>query len=230
MRQLVPPVSCNVYTPQLLADALVAALEDTPTARWLEPCVGKGALLEAISRGGTEKQRIVGLDLALTPEPSDRLGRVKRSTEFLDWASRTTSRFDRIIANPPYISLRKLPTKVRTAALLHRTPAGDPVPAGSNCWYAFLCASLGLLRPSGSIGFVLPASFEYAEYASRLRKELPELWFNALFGGMAVNRWDFSRHGCDVQRLQRDTAFWSNSIVRRSGGRLCWEATGPGIS
>lgn len=176
MRQLVPPATCNVYTPQSLAEALVAALGDTPTARWLEPCVGKGALLEAISRGGTENQRIVGLDLAKTREPNDRLGRVKRSTEFLDWAARTTSRFDRIVANPPYISLRKLPTKVRTAALLHHTPAGDPVPAGSNCWYAFLCASLRLLRPGGSIGFVLPASFEYAGYASRLRGELPELF------------------------------------------------------
>ncbi len=176
MRQPLPPASCNVYTPQLLADALVAALGDTATARWLEPCVGKGALLEAISRIGTEKNRIVGLDLAPLPEPSDRFGRVKRSTEFLSWAARTTSRFDRIIANPPYISLRVLPTQVRTAALLHRTPAGHPVPAGSNCWYAFLCASLRLLRPGGSIGFVLPASFEYARYALRLREELPELF------------------------------------------------------
>lgn len=183
MRQLIPPASCNVYTPQLLADALVAALGDTPTARWLEPCVGKGALLEAISRSGTEKQRVVGLDLAKTPEPNDQLGRVKRSTEFLDWAARTTSRFDRIIANPPYISLRKLPTKVRAAALLHQTPAGNPVPAGSNCWYAFLCAGLRLLRPGGSLGFVLPASFEYAGYASRLREELPEL-----FGECRVHR------------------------------------------
>ncbi|MFN8706276.1 MAG: hypothetical protein ACK50J_06305, partial [Planctomyces sp.] len=140
MRQLIPPASCNVYTPQLLAEALVAALGDTPTSRWLEPCVGKGALLEAISRGGTEKQRIVGLDLAKTSEPNDQLGRVKRSTEFLDWAARTTSRFDRIIANPPYISLRNVPAKIRDAALLHQTPAGIRVSAGSNCWYAFLCA------------------------------------------------------------------------------------------
>lgn len=176
MRQLIPPASCNVYTPQSLADALVAALRDTPTARWLEPCVGKGALLEAISRGGIEKQRIVGLDLAKRPESNDSLGRVRRSTEFLAWAARTTSRFDRIIANPPYISLRKLPTKVRTSALLHHTPAGIPVPAGSNCWYAFLCASLRLLRPGGSLGFILPASFEYAGYASTLREELPELF------------------------------------------------------
>jgi adenine-specific DNA-methyltransferase len=183
MRQPTPPPSCNVYTPESLADALVAALGDTPVARWLEPCVGKGALLEAISRGGTEKQRVVGLDLAKTSEPNDQLGRVKRSTEFLDWAARTTSRFDRIVANPPYISLRRLPAEIRTAAVLHQTPAGNPVPAGSNCWYAFLCAALRLLRPGGSLGFVLPASFEYAGYAATLREELPEL-----FGECHVHR------------------------------------------
>lgn len=183
MRLPVPPASCNVYTPQSLADSLVHAMGNTPTALWLEPCVGKGALLEAIARRGTDTKRIVGLDLASNPEPTDRLGRVRRSTEFLDWALRTKSKFDRIIANPPYISLRMLPTQIRSAALQHRTPSGHPVTAGSNCWYAFLCASLRLLRPDGAIGFVLPASFEYAGYAFRLREELP-----GLFGECHIHR------------------------------------------
>lgn len=173
MHQLIPPASCNVYTPKVLADALIAALGDSLTARWLEPCIGKGALLEAISRGGTQKQRIVGLDLAETPEPNDRLGCVSRSTEFLDWAARTTQRFDRIVANPPYISISRLPESVKAAALQIATLRGGTIPRGANCWFAFLCASLSLLKPDGCLAFVLPAAYEYADYARDLRTDLP---------------------------------------------------------
>ena len=178
-----PPASCNVYTPTVLADAIVSSLGDNPDARWMEPCVGKGAFLAALAKHGVSPNRITGIDLSSVKETTDRLARVKRSTEFLAWAAKTHSRFDRIVANPPFISLSDVEPDIQAAARRHETPDGVAVSLGSNCWYAFLCASLRLLKPGGSIAFVLPAAFEYANYAEQLRKQ-----FLTLFGRSEIHR------------------------------------------
>jgi hypothetical protein len=54
--------------------------------------------------------------------------------------------------------------------------------------------------------------------------------FIRLFGGMTRNRGDFSRHHSDVPGLHGDLSLCCNTTARRSGGRLCWEATCQGIS
>ena len=171
-----PPPSCNVYTPAVLAQAMVRALGDVPDARWLEPCVGKGAFLNALARHRVDASRIVGLDLCRSPEPADVHAVVRRGIDFLRWATSTTERFDRVVANPPYVALSKVPRPIQNAALSVRTPDGTPITLGGNCWNAFLCASLGLLNEGGSIAFVLPAAFDYANYARSLRTTLPTLF------------------------------------------------------
>jgi hypothetical protein len=55
-----------------------------------------------------------------------------------------------------------------------------------NYWCAFIAASLTLLRRGGSLAFVLPASWEFANYAEPFRDRLPHL-FN-----------HFESHRCDV--------------------------------
>src|ERR1019366_6050075 len=44
--------------------------------------------------------------------------------------------------------------------------------ASGNCWYAFLVGSIRLLKPSGSLCFVLPAAWDFANYAEPLRSEI----------------------------------------------------------
>lgn len=176
MPRIAPPESCNVYTPPRLADAIVSALKSKQDCRWLEPCVGQGAFLEALNKQGIARDQIVGIDLALKVAKADNLATVKRGTEFLAWSGATQVRFERIVANPPFISLSKLPKGIQNAACAHQTPDGKSVTLASNCWYAFFCACLKLLRPGGSIAFVLPSSFEYADYAKSLREQLPNLF------------------------------------------------------
>ena len=176
MPRLEPPHSCNVYTPPRLAEAIVSVLNNQPNARWLEPCVGQGAFLQALSKHGVPAQYITGIDLSANQESADQLANVQRDTEFLAWATRTEARFDRIVANPPFISLSKVPSVIQEAARRHSTPNGTPVALGGNCWHAFLCASLRLLQPGGALAFVLPASFEYANYGAALRLQLPTLF------------------------------------------------------
>ena len=48
MPRIAPPESCNIYTPPLLADAIVTALSGKRHHRWLEPCVGQGAFRSAV--------------------------------------------------------------------------------------------------------------------------------------------------------------------------------------
>ena len=55
-------------------------------------------------------------------------------------------------------------------------PAGGSVPLGSNCWMAFLCASVGLLKDDGSLGFILPASWRISDYAQPVRAVFPRIF------------------------------------------------------
>jgi adenine-specific DNA-methyltransferase len=171
---LAAPVSCQVYTPRPLADAMVKALGDAPTIEWLEPCVGEGVFISALAALGVETDRITGIDLNSEPGGQDALSKTTRGIDFLDWAMSSDQRFDRIVGNPPFVSLSKLNSELRKAALKVKSPNGHEITLSSNYWHVFLCASLNLLKPNGSLAFVLPASWDYADYAKAVRLEVLE--------------------------------------------------------
>jgi hypothetical protein len=148
---------------------MVRAMADKPGALWLEPCIGSGVFLEALREAGVSADRIRGVDLESEAATNDWLAKTIRGVDFLKWAKKTNERFDRIVGNPPFLAIRGLSYMLRKSALASPTPDGFGVPGKANCWYAFLCASLTLLKPSGSIAFVLPAAWEYAGYAAPLR-------------------------------------------------------------
>jgi adenine-specific DNA-methyltransferase len=176
-------LSCHVATPDRLARAMAAALGDEKGANWLEPCVGQGSLLRAISALGAEPARIRAIDLDRQPAEADGLASTIRGIDFLKWASYTSERFDRIIANPPYLALHRLPRWASAAATRLTAPDGTPVPLKANCWYAFVCGFLRLLQPRGSLALVLPAAWDFADYAAPVRMALP-----SLFGEVEVHR------------------------------------------
>ena len=144
---------------------------------WLEPSVGHGVFLQELQKLGVGSQSITGIDLDPTSDPNDRLGQVKRGVDFLEWCASTQSRFDRVIANPPYLSLLDLPDHARaTARQLELGSNIGQLPARSNLWAAFLIGSLKLLKEGGALTFVLPAAWDYADYAENLRTEVPKLF------------------------------------------------------
>ena len=163
---------CSVQTPPELARALVQALGDDHTDAWLEPCSGDGAFLRALSEYGIGKSRITAVDLNSTSRPADSLASTSRGIDFVAWSQNTERRFDKIIANPPFISLSKLDPALRVAALAVDGQFAGLIRPGSNYWCSFLCASLNLLRPGGGIAFVLPAAWDYANYAAPFRDKL----------------------------------------------------------
>jgi len=150
-------------------------LEPRPREQFLEPCIGSGALVRALARKGVPAARIRALDLDRAVRDSDGYATVIRGTDFLYWATHTSERFNKIIANPPYLALSRLGGKLRENARQVRNPlSGEALPLRGNYWHSFLCASLHLLKRDGSLAFLLPAAWDYCDYAELLREKLPE--------------------------------------------------------
>jgi adenine-specific DNA-methyltransferase len=169
VRLALPPISCKVNTPMDLAKAIVQAVGDDANFVWLEPSHGTGPFLEAISQLGVEKQRLFALDLDPRPSAADNLATTTRGVDFLRWARGTEVRFDRIVGNPPFISIKRLPTSLQGTAASVVDVDGQPIGRTANVWYAFVLASLGLLKDGGCIAFVLPSAAEFADYSAAIR-------------------------------------------------------------
>src|SRR5439155_14218341 len=104
--------------------------------RWLEPSVGDGVFLRELARRGVRREKITALDLDPTLSEADKLGQVLRPQEFLGWAATTRQRFDRIVGNPPYVSVRALPDQLRDVAAAAVAPVGAEAGLRSNLSYA----------------------------------------------------------------------------------------------
>jgi hypothetical protein len=169
---LLAPESCKVYTPLPLAEAMVAALGTGPTEKWLEPCFGKGAFLRALAAAGVPPARIFAIDLEVCSVPEDHLARAIRGMDFLSWSRSTGEKFDRIIGNPPYTSLKAVGADLKASALAVPPIADSQLSPKWNYWAAFLQASLSVLSAGGAMCFVLPASWDYADYAHALKEQI----------------------------------------------------------
>ena len=168
------PDSCRVYTPEKLAVAMVRSIASPTAEEWLDPCIGEGVFLRALADDGVPSECIVGIDIDTAPRPGDRLAHTERGVDFLSWAAATDRRFSRVVANPPYISLSKLDDVLRRPALAGGSSKGAVVPATGNYWCAFLCASVALIKKGGALCFVVPAAWDYADYAMRIKRWLSE--------------------------------------------------------
>ena len=198
MARPTPPESSTICTPAPLASALVRALGHQPTSLWLEPCVGSGAFLRALSDLGVDSSQIVALDLEQTRTEQDALARTVRGVDFLAWSRTSSCTFDKIVANPPYVAIGKVDPVLQQSALAVSTPDGRFVPRGSNYWCAFLCASLTLLRPGGDLGFVLPAAWDYADYAASLRDSIIQSFARFEVHRSQTPMFDLVQDGCVV--------------------------------
>lgn len=172
MRLALPPNSCKVPTPKDLAEAIVNALGPDSNLTWLEPSHGQGVFVDAISELGVPKRRIVAVDLDPVVSPSDNLATTIRRVDFLKWAHETRRRFDRIVGNPPFVSIKRLRMSLQGTAASVPDFDGYPIGRGSNTWYAFILASLRLLKKDGSMAFVLPSAAEFTNYSAGIRRAL----------------------------------------------------------
>jgi len=171
-----PPQSGTVYTPEPLALAIVRAVGVNDSASWLEPCIGNGALVKALHAFKVSEKNILAMDLEKRVGLYDEMASTRRGVDFLVWSAKTTKRFDRVVANPPYVSLRSLPIRLQRRAAQVLDPQGNTLSLRSNYWVCFLLSATRLLKPGGNIAFILPASFEFANYSKIIRDWLPNVF------------------------------------------------------
>lgn len=168
---VLPPPECKVYTSPELAGAMVNSLAPHRDQFWLDPCIGPGAFVHKLMNSGVPKRNIVGIDIDPCTGPADRWATTVRGIDFFTWTQSFNRRFSKIIANPPYVAIRKLHPTLQNS--LQKVDEKNPAfSKRSNYWCAFLAVSLRLLEPGGDIAFVLPAAWEYASYARGLRQEI----------------------------------------------------------
>lgn len=178
-----PPPGCRVYTPPPLAAAMVRAIETNPQDLWLDPCMGPGAFIACLRTQGIHKDCIIGIDIDPKVGAEDVSATTVRGVDFFQWCTSTTQRFNRIVANPPYVAIRKLHPKLQQSLKAFKTEDDGSFALRSNYWCAFLSASLRILADHGSLAFVLPAAWDYAQYASDVRRAIHEN-----FQSVAVHR------------------------------------------
>jgi hypothetical protein len=148
---------------------MVRALADGPSALWLEPSHGTGVFVEAISDLGVPEHQIIAVDLDRRSSSRDNLATTIRGVDFLRWSQETNLRFDRIVGNPPYVSIKRLPVSLRRTAAAILDVSGSPIGESANTWYAFVLASLQLLKKGGALAFVLPSAAEFSKYSAAIR-------------------------------------------------------------
>lgn len=169
-----PPPQCRVYTPAPLAAAMVEAIRTDPQDLWLDPCMGPGAFIACLRKKGINKDRIVGIDIDPKPGTEDAFATTVRGVDFFRWCSSTEHTFNRIVANPPYVPIRKLHTKLQKSLKTFKAEDDGSFALRSNYWCAFLSASMRILADQGSLAFVLPAAWDYANYASDVKRAIQE--------------------------------------------------------
>lgn len=177
------PSSSTVFTPEILAAAMVRAAGGGPGLSWLDPCVGDGAFIAAMSQAGVPPERIRALDISPAPAQNDSFARTERGVDFIDWAARHPASVDRIVMNPPYVALNRLRGALRARAIQLELSDGSRLPLRSNYWCAFILCGIQSLRPGGTMVAVLPSAWEFAQYAASIRDEVYEA-----FGDVTVIR------------------------------------------
>jgi hypothetical protein len=168
------PRDSQVFTPPALAVAMVDAVRERNPAFWLEPAAGAGVFLEALRTRGCNLSSVTGLELDRSlKKTGEGFGRTHYGVDSLAWMRRTRAKFDAVIGNPPYVAISDLPSPLRQSALRVPDLEGEPIKPSSNLWSAFVLSAVRVLNQGGALSFVLPASWEYADYARQLREALP---------------------------------------------------------
>lgn len=228
------PESSTVYTPPELAAAMVSAARGKPKARWLDPCVGDGAFVAQMAAQGIKAAQISAIDIAPGPGAVDGAAQTVREVDFLEWAADHRDSVDHVVMNPPYAALSRVQGKLLDRALAVRLSDGQPLPFKANYWAAFLLTAINCVREGGSLVAVLPAAWDFAKYAVRVRETVERAFgevvvlrcASPLFptvqeGVVVVVAFNRGAHSCTNRRVEvRDLAEMIMALEQIARGKV----------
>ncbi|MGV6876533.1 SAM-dependent DNA methyltransferase [Pseudochelatococcus sp. B33] len=163
------PVFCQkksgaYYTPDEVAQALVAWALRRASDRLLDPSCGDGQFLSIHRNAVGIEQNPIAAEAAVAAAP----WALVHKGDFFAWAAETHERFECAAGNPPFIRYQSFKGEIRRRALALCAQHGAPFSGLTSSWAPFLVATAGLLKPGGRMAFVVPAEIGHAPYAAPL--------------------------------------------------------------
>ena len=180
MKKIEGKLSGSYYTPyrtiQFMKEYL--AREHKIYGKVLEPSVGDGRFLDAFEKEESI-EKIVAVELI-----EEKVGQLKNrgyleqveivADDFLDFAEKTSEKYQLIIGNPPYINIKNMENNSKEKAKEICEKFQLPNSLMQNMWVAFVLAAVSCLEREGTIFFVLPMEFLQVQYAEKIRLFLEE--------------------------------------------------------
>ncbi len=172
------------YTPDRAAQILTRWAIRRPSDIVLEPSFGGCGFLVAtrdrLLELGTSvpQNNLYGCDIDERAFEflKNLLGRVPaghfKQIDFLTISPTVFPKADAVIGNPPYVSLHNMQESQRTATRAIIAGEHDDMNGRASLWMYFVLHSLAFLKPGGRVAWILPGSFVYSDYSTKLRTKL----------------------------------------------------------
>lgn len=172
------------YTPDSVAETLVAWANPDPSGRILDPSFGGcsflSAAVEHARNAGVGPSGVFGVDIdevafkfasELIAKGFPIANVVK--SNFFDVSVQTFGgEFAAVVGNPPYIRHHWLDEEQKLSAQQAAKAAGVSLPRTADTWAYFAAHSTSFLRKGGRLALLLPSSVIYAHYAEAVIAKL----------------------------------------------------------
>ncbi len=173
-----------VYTPHSVSKSVVRlALEVSQAVRHriLEPSVGDGSFLEAITTEfcGIANVTAIDIDSKVIDEVIRQYrGKFSQDSkflagDFLEFAiANSHQKFDLIVGNPPFVRKHDFSPEFRVSVQKLSHATGYDLKHLKNAWAAFIVAAHSLLSMKGLLAFIVPYELVNVDYGLTLQKEI----------------------------------------------------------
>ena len=150
------------YTPLPVVDVLTRWASDSPASGpTLDPSCGDGRFLKTLRNSVGVDQDATAVEAARASSPLSRF----ISSDFFEWADKTTERFSAVVGNPPFIRYQRFTGAVRARSQQLAAKQGVKLSGLASSWASFVVGAAGLLNPGGRLAFVVPAEIAHVVYA-----------------------------------------------------------------
>lgn len=180
MKKLADKLSGSYYTPyktiQFMREYLTR--ENKIYGRVLEPSAGDGRFIDEFEKE-ERIEKIVAVELI-----EQKVRKLKNKgyseqvelvfADFLEYAHKTSQKYNLIIGNPPYISIKNMEDELKERAKKLCEENNLPKALMQNMWVAFVLSAVSCLEKDGTIFLVLPMEFLQVHYAEKIRIFLEE--------------------------------------------------------
>lgn len=177
----------SYYTPTRLADFVanycLSKINNQETISILEPSVGDGAFISAISKSNElerfetinntivekeneELQKVVNLEI------NPKINLIPNNLDYLDFHFNNQNRYSLVIGNPPYVKKNHLTDRQKVLAKCIHLEKELSDKSINNIWPAFLISGIMKLEDNGILAMILPLELLQVKFTEEIRNLL----------------------------------------------------------